>query len=384
MSAAGIPRTTLEVRKIALIARTPLQVGSGISLRKGVDFVVEGADGAAQVLVVDVDRALDLISDEQLAAVRQGRIVAALDSQALRQCTRGLMRVPGGRPVGEEIREQIRLVDGTPYVPGSSLKGALRTAVLVSLVGAYQRSPAALGDSTAVEDLLCVSGQDPGQSGAGRPNRDLMRMIRVSDLVPTDPPRLELVEAAVTPIRDRSAGRASEIPIWCEAFAPGAVLEGTITVEKGGRLSEARNEDQIEALHDLRKTIRSFSLGLARYEEQAYRSAGGSLPELFRELLDNEGRVKVTAVGADGLWPALPLGWGTGWHAKTVASVLHDRDPATWAAAAGRAKRPRRSVAPQELFPTTRRMARTTHGTEPMGWVAVVLGRPSTLGAPSL
>src|SRR5690606_2029878 len=100
---------------------------------------------------------------------------------------------------GAEIQEQIKDPWDRPYIPGSSLKGALRTAI--AFVGAAQRkiqiNPAEFRRDSRFaaqpleQKILNAANVPPGKV----PNYDLLRALQISDTTPADRPELRLLNA---------------------------------------------------------------------------------------------------------------------------------------------------------------------------------------------
>lgn len=117
-----------------------LHIGNGIFLQKGTDFIVEGdflyvvnTDKLAAVLNFDTDLiqqwADAIISNDSESFIRNH-----LGSSSLKQISkRGVIsHIPLNDKLAT-LKEYIHDGFGRPYIPGSSLKGAIRTAVMATL-----------------------------------------------------------------------------------------------------------------------------------------------------------------------------------------------------------------------------------------------------------
>ena len=355
MTATG--RMQLRTLPCVVTVRTPVHIGSGAVLRKDADYIVEPAGAAKQVRVVDVERALTTLGREQLGSMQGGAVAAAVARGARERVTRHVLPYRGPDP--GEIREQLALADGTPYLPGSSLKGALRTALLAAVL---ERRGGALPAVTGpdVEELAL------GALPNARPqNRDMLRLLRLSDFVPERPAGvLALLRLEARPLRPPAGRGRQGIPIWCEALAPGTWLRGTLTLERGSALEGALAADQREALDDYLGRIAAFAARVADFEHESYAAAASLAPPVIREIIAGHGRA-----GPE-VW--CNLGWGGGWHTKTVASVL---PPDQRLAAAQRVRERFRAGGPvPSPFPSSRRVAFSEQGETPMGWVQLLVG----------
>lgn len=178
------------MNNIRLETLTPVHIGSGNELARDIDFFVPTEDNEFDdIYVIDPDRiAQDMGGDKNTfaqwaAAIEQGRAVSFLNrflkpDKRDTYTRRRLERV--GRNDGEVtvIKECMHDGQGRAYIPGSSLKGALRTALLTHLI--QQKSQAeqnrllssAFDDNKNVEDEIL-----------GKMNESLMRFLRVGDTV---------------------------------------------------------------------------------------------------------------------------------------------------------------------------------------------------------
>ena len=180
--------------KLALEVLTPVHIGSGQELYLNLDYVDKGG----QPFVVDQSSTFEAIASGNAAldTVLQGTANLG-DLVQLAQAYHGYPLPPlGGKvaTVPQTLREHIKDAMLRPYVPGSSLKGAIRTALMAEWlrrqdVQSYQRKlPREIPDRRdptkrslserrqgfAANDLLKhVFGANP--------NRDLLRALHVSD-----------------------------------------------------------------------------------------------------------------------------------------------------------------------------------------------------------
>ena len=183
-----------ETIKLTLEVLTPLHVGSGEELRRDLDYIERGG----VPLVVDRQRTLDVLvsGDQALDKVLGGDWnLAELVKLAGQDFGYPLPVLAGKSETPEALREQIKDAEFRPYVPGSSIKGAIRTALLaVWLQGkgtafyssllpywdakknaSSERMPAFAAMQLARQSF---SGNSPAREA---PNRDILRALQVSD-----------------------------------------------------------------------------------------------------------------------------------------------------------------------------------------------------------
>lgn len=294
--------------RVTLVVQSALHIGDGTKYVEGADFVLEPFGAPTTARLIDVDRALALLSEREIAAARDGMIARVLGDERRQQVTIAELRLHRFRQEATpgEVLALIRDAHGRPYIPGSSLKGAIRTALLRRLAplsaldlgrtAVQQRNASPLEEHAFRKASL----SDREASGA---NRDLLRVLRVSDFhpPPNRPPAVAFMETQV-----RRVDRPNEpvLSVWVEAVLRGAGFLGTISLD----LDLLRRFQTADSVRDLFRR----------------------LPDVLRE--DGRNTLKAEAEWADGPFAPwarlqsenafLALGWGTGWLAHTVGPLI--------------------------------------------------------------
>lgn len=170
---------------------TSLHIGSGNMLQKDSDFVFgKDAEDYPVVGVIDPRKVLTLVGEENIDAwtvgiengrstediVKQYAPIATITDYSLHTIDSYLSRTP------QQIKEFIRDGLDRPYIPGSSIKGAIRTAVLASIAATMNeaeilRDIRKNGNITAKTFEAKVFGKDP--------NHDVFRYLLVGDAFAT-------------------------------------------------------------------------------------------------------------------------------------------------------------------------------------------------------
>ena len=144
--------------KMKLETLTSLHIGSGNMLQKDSDFVFgKDAEDFSVVGVIDPRKVLALVGEENIdawtVAIENGRSTndivkqyapnATIADYSLHTIDSYLSRTP------QQIKEFIRDGLDRPYIPGSSIKGAIRTAVLASIAATMNDADYGLQETTA-------------------------------------------------------------------------------------------------------------------------------------------------------------------------------------------------------------------------------------------
>ncbi|MGH9839914.1 MAG: type III-A CRISPR-associated RAMP protein Csm5 [Blastocatellia bacterium] len=232
-----------------------------------------------------------------------------------------------------EIREAIKDVYHRPYLPGSSIKGAIRTAILRRLLQDDEAMKQRLKEylTAGIYDL-----QPPAQYAAEPlerellgfdPTRDLMRSLHVVDSVPADIKQLLLGETAVYTLRNNKlvmkSGYGQDYRQFVEWFIPGAALDVAIGVNDFLFAPAARpalrfTEAQENAVRDLARCCNDFARDLLDREQAFYaRHQASSLINDCTRL-----REELDRLPAGGF--LLNAGWGGGWETKTAGDAVRE------------------------------------------------------------
>jgi|GEM_PF-4426772 len=264
---------------------------------------------------------------------------------------------------------------GRPYIPGSSIKGALRTALLAFAFGDKGRGRQV--ERQAVDAISQGRSRTFVFQAAERsifgpnPNHDALRALKVWDSEPLSTDCLQValvrvlnlvgtVEAPTLRWRARQGGSAASLrdamTIAVEVLKPGTEA-----------VCEAGIDDWLLARRDA--SLGPGAAGLERLKEALLRR-GEAIIRAERRFFQEYDRPQAEAslAGVEEALsagrPCLPMGWGSGWRAKSVGEMLPQALARTREAyKMGRAGMP---------FPKTRKVV-TEGGVAkaPLGWVEV-------------
>ncbi|OQB29580.1 MAG: RAMP superfamily protein [Candidatus Hydrogenedentes bacterium ADurb.Bin179] len=313
-------------------------------------------------------------------AAMQKKIKAQLGQQpaAAAASVAAPVREPRQEQPGGEVREFIKDPFGKAYIPGSSLKGCLRTALAYTLIKADAMDMKLVDDllndtrarrewafSKMSADLFCGDGK-------GDAKADILKTLLVRDSKPLD----FNVWGAMTYVRVMNDYNGTfdvkrGMPIRLEAIMPeNGAIQMPFTVNL--RLMELDRQDDHPLLQGAGKgkalsllqnkdaflnALRLFSQALLEHEQafyQQYRQNAAPGLEFVQRLLKDQ---------QDNNSIYLDLGFSTGWHTKTIGMALDERDMNDIRDHFNLGKR---NV---DLFPKTRKWAKTADGYRPMGWI---------------
>ena len=366
--------------KYQLKTITPVHIGTGETLSQ-----IEGFYNDGRWHRIDIDAVLEGIPESEL-----NRLTTAMGKRDFRW--QGYLPTNQPRasyslscpedPRETEIREAIKHPFSRPMIPGSSIKGAIRTAILWDLVG---------DDDQAAQVFIEQLKRNANRSWVGQrterrvlgtdPNHDLMRTVQVSDTAPIPIEALEIgVAWTVTLNRAgelvQKRERNREYKIFIEQIRAEQMLDFSIKIDKGlfhqrvrGELGYSDRQERV-ICDELATVCNHVAQGLADEEAKFYDFYG--LPELrdFYDSLSNQ----IDGCPKGGF--VLPIGWGTGYRAKTVAELLTSEDDDLMNElrhryGLGRSRSQRDYY--DEEFPKTRRVLYDRQKPQsPLGWVQII------------
>jgi CRISPR-associated protein Csm5 len=315
-----------KVYQLTITTLTPLHIGSGRELRRGYDYVTHKGKTWIINPQVFAERMFERDKKDALAFARP--ISEYLTPNDYREDDELFRYVLSGEPTskeqGSEVRELIKDAWDRPYIPGSSLKGALRTALLYTLFSQkdLKFSMSGVGDTakTAAQNyehrLMVVA----GKGGNEFPYYDLGRLFHVGDSTPDNDRRMELANVRVF------KGDKGQSPIELEALKRDVTLIAHLTIDIG--LINNANHQYGEILKwddDQKSTVDDFVERIQfwtkkRFKREKAKHARSGLWKNSFDQLENM---------ANSLAPdefMLQLGWGGGWTSKTLGHNLSSQE----------------------------------------------------------
>lgn len=348
---------------------SPVHIGDGGELKKDFDFIVRNG----RTWVIDGNRfakwAFDQDANQDWFNTRPGDLLAhsnAADADVFRYQIKGA-------PDGSEIRSFEKNGFGQAYLPGSSLKGMLRTAFVWGLYTARSRQPDLhrIGKSRSFAGLpveRAVIGSDT--------YRDLFRSVHVRDSQPIDNANLRVVSVDIYPTSQNGQGG---IITAVEAAGQGTVFATSLSIDRYGFRDRHASEIGWAGKKDWVDPVTIIQLACAFSEQRlkqelAYfkgrNNAGvvdsfvrGELVRRFNGLQENQFLAQI--------------GWGTGWNSKTLNDLLTAHPDRFTAIVRDYRLQGKLSASFQTgmRFPASRHLIRSQgQPVSPMGWVLVTIG----------
>jgi CRISPR/Cas system CSM-associated protein Csm5 (group 7 of RAMP superfamily) len=257
--------------KLVLTAKGPVHIGNGNKYGKK-DYFLQGD----KITILDAARFTAALNPEQLKSyceflqessqsglqdfLEEHRLAGIAAQAAAYQLDLKLARARRGTYQYLDASEFVKDVYGCPYVPGSAVKGMLRTAILTSFILDEQDSYRQLYDSDAARAVKDANGRKKAGKPlekrgfwVERPSKedpdivnDIMRYVSVSDSSPLSTSDLVFVKKydkfarADDGSHKRQMGRLSddsyyegnELNIYRECLKPGTRIELSLSIDE--------------------------------------------------------------------------------------------------------------------------------------------------------
>jgi CRISPR-associated protein Csm5 len=343
--------------RLVLRVVTPVHVGSGVVIRNpNLEYNVNDD----YIYRLDVNR---FIEDQSIPIHEKNIYLSGKVSAQIKDklYPRYSLVQRSGTYLGPEVREAIKLQGDRPYLPGSTVKGAMRTAIawhlfkqmtgedperLKVIIKAGIESNDKL-KAQSLENLLFRQqlGDNPGDPDA---KSDVLKGLIVRD---SDPIRLiEYRRYQVVLLHRDGLDRKLKDPPAVEAI----VAKQEIPLEVIMRTDQLNSDGNYRPNLEAAKVVSDFNQFKSVIEDY-----GNSLVEKEIEYFKKAGLDEaVSWISNKNL---IPLGFGTGWNAHTVGLLLTQNEISQASISFSRGKPP----------PISRRLTLDKSGNlkAPLGWV---------------
>lgn len=294
-------------------------------------------------------------------------------------------------PEEVEIREAIKGIHNQPFIPGSTLKGAIRTALLGEIVSVsdkvYEKSHDHLNELIEKGSRGNPRREQPARrietfAFGGDPNRDLFRALQVSDtgLLKSDALEIGMVWTMTLNQSNelvQKIDRGRKYKNFVQQIQAQQRLTFTLKIDDLLFREQEKerldfNDLQQETLQDIAEVCRSAVDQLIQGERDFFNYY--KFPEIaniYDKLLD------VNDTLPEGAF-LLQIGWGAGYNANTVTALFTDGAESSVDRMDLRERfrlgesRSRRGAYDEREFPKTRRILyRGQNPLAPLGWVKI-------------
>jgi len=360
----------MSVFNVTVRTLTPLHIGDGNELRQGFDFAVWNGRTYRLDENAILREKYDRVQPTRGEYPPLQRLLDEADYRNPVFFRYILPGVPRSARTDARVRSFIKDVHQRPYIPGSSLKGAFRTAL--AWTGWDEIQPKL--ERNAIGRSKSWAGQPLERKLFGHnPNHDLLRALHVSDLTGPASANESMLLVNAQVLTRKGAGS----PVELEAVKSKIVFRGTLTIDEVLFSAFAERElhlaNRRHWLDELITRVQKHSLARLEHLAEWYESAenGKDIARYLRQLA----ATKLPAQQA-----VVQIGWGAGWDAKTFWTHLQS-DPRLFeqlVAEFGLHRAPKGSPKrkPGDPFPRSRRAVvnvkdGVTQAVAPLGWVLV-------------
>ena len=238
-------------------------------------------------------------------------------------------------PEEVEIREAVKQIDHRPFIPGSTLKGAIRTALLWDIIDRDEPRYDNTWDSL---ENLADPESDASKERAARqieqnvlgrdPNRDLLRALQISDTAPIELSALEIGTAWTVTldsnnrlVQKRAGSR--EYKTFVEQIQKEQHLTFSLKLDEW-LLSEPVKDrlgfgpSQADAIQNIAGACRWVTGDLIRREQKFFNDYNFSeIANMYDQLLRQNKKLPTGSF-------LLQIGWGSGYNSNTFTSLFTD------------------------------------------------------------
>lgn len=313
---------------------SPLNIGNG-SKKMPFEYVfINGQVGLIDIykLLEDVSK-VRYLSDGVINGLRSGRV----DWKALKinidNYIEYRLDYTGASPVNKEIIEFIKTA-GKPFIPGSSIKGALRSSITRALYNSVEGEYINSLDFSLKRNAKKKRVDDEAEDNVfGKPHNSPFRFLQIGDTDPFDIRDIGVYEMKVLNIcngkvkwynnRDNKENYNEALSLFLEALKKGSKNNGYVNNDKkandnfiieAGKIQRANIIKNFISLikKDVSNYIEKETKFFERYNLHEIVSFYKKLKEINNQLKDNE--------------VIIQIGFGTGFNSKTVSSLFDVKD----------------------------------------------------------
>ncbi|MEM1513402.1 MAG: type III-A CRISPR-associated RAMP protein Csm5 [Candidatus Thermoplasmatota archaeon] len=300
--------------RLELEVLTPLHVGNG-NVFTSIDFVIENKN----FIKMDFDKFAGYCIENNISLVEEinkekedFKMEDFLKKNNLNPTDFSQYSIPMKidfdriRNTKPQIREFIKNIEGFPYIPGSSIKGAIRTALLWKIVSeekVFDYCKELLEKKYIKPNEACIRLEK--EIFGKEPHYDILRALRISDTLPFSLSSLEINEIKIV-------GNPRTIPTYIESIKRGEKTSFYFRIDNELLNKHIFKENLVKEYmkkEEIFKICSEFSKEIIL--KQLNYKFSNVTKNVFYKLKDEIENCKENEM-------ILNLGWGGGWHAKTI------------------------------------------------------------------
>lgn len=370
-----------ENYSLTLKAKSPIHIGSGKDYSSN-EFIFQTLKGKNVVKRIDLPKYYNSLSNERqkdfikdackIHGFQLTRFDGEIGKKYVKYYCWNYTDADGYENINFkkvlDISEHIKTANQL-YIPGSSIKGAIRTAILYdlftekdvcrvkSLFDTYDDHSRIFLNNWKYNNFIkpFFSSKNEGDNAA---QTDILRFLQISDTtnISTKNPAIEETKTIMAPKNGNHYVHYKRGRAVLETIKKGTKLSASLNINYDSEIHKSLHIDDKEELLDIgyiKEALCNFSRDLINYElDFASRYDVGSLERFYKKLMKVNSEDK----------PLIRVGFGSGMLANTVAMKVKDMDEESYEAI----RKSFRKAYPYE-FPKVRRIA--CHDKEPLGWI---------------
>lgn len=269
---------------------------------------------------------------------------------------------------GREINEYIK-TGGKAYVPGSSIKGSIRTAILYNVLkndkNKFQNALEILDSSIQKRVYKNRVDNDIDRMVFGNTTHDVLKTLQVTDTMSKDPSNVLRVECTDVLSTTHSNKMYTKFSIFSECLKKNSSLPFSLKIDEfyfSKQADELGFSDKKSLLTNLQDICNEFSGDLIDYEYNFFKQY-----DEYEDILGFYDKLVDLVYDDDFNGFILRLSWGGGWQSMGVGRLFINEHVFNNLRRQYRLGKPGMSI-----FPKTRRVV-VDDNYLPLGWVRVKL-----------
>ncbi len=332
-----------EIQNITVECMTPVHVGSGEKFKKDIDFFISPEH--KKLGIIDDRKVIEALGGEEVNretvnawvnAIDQNRSVLDLlpSSVTVEQVSKRTRNYKSISHKGD-LRELLHTPKNQPLIPGSSLKGSIRTTIWDSIIKDDSISYNDIHvkrynkDSFSDNKLNKKSFSPFARKDRINPNQDILRFLQITDVVfNTNDANNEVLKV----LSDHREGwKLKRYDENAECIITSARTQGRIKIDFLSMMNNAKKGyikelNEISSLHELWKTCNQYTLKMLNaeidfFEEEMDRYNDSILNNYISKihlLINNVTHLPTNSC-------MIRLGHGTGYRFMTGNKILSER-----------------------------------------------------------